>query len=181
VAQNDFDRLLAWLNPDPEMAGLRYEEIRARLIKILVRKGCYEAELVADESFDRVTKRLPEIQNGYVGDPALYFCGVARLVFKEWIKRKRNLPVPPPVPAPDPPDVIETRHRCLDECLDQLSHADYKIIVRYFRDAGRAKIDTHNAMAKELGISISALRTRACRVKKVVYECMIKCIKRSET
>src|SRR5947209_6617862 len=39
---DSFDRLLAWLNPDREQAGQRYEEIRRRLIKIFARRGCSE-------------------------------------------------------------------------------------------------------------------------------------------
>lgn len=175
--QESFDRLLAWLDPDREAAGRRYEEIRARLTKILVRRGCYVAEELADETINRVTGKLSEIEKDYVGDPALYFCGVASNVFREWVRPRR---VPLPIPAPDPPEVLEANHRCLESCLDRLSTLDRKIIVDYFKDEGRAKIDAHNAMADELNVNINALRTRAYRLKTTLKCCVFECINRKD-
>ena len=40
LKQEDFDRLLAWLDPDPEREGILYERIRWRLIAILASRGC---------------------------------------------------------------------------------------------------------------------------------------------
>lgn len=176
--QESFDGLLAWLDSDCEVAGRRYQEIRVRLMKIFVRRGCYVAEELADETINRVARKLPEIEKDYVGDPALYFCGVARLVFKEWVPKPG--PIPPPIPAPDPPEVLELYDRCLTTCLDPLNPVDREIILDYFKDEGRAKINTHNTMAGELGISISALRTRAHRIKKTLKECVTKCIGRGK-
>src|ERR1044072_4919444 len=69
-----FDALLEWLDPDREKAGQRYEVIRAGLIRIFVSKGVSDAEYYTDEAIDRVMKRLPEIQAGYVrGAPARFF------------------------------------------------------------------------------------------------------------
>src|ERR1044072_1825635 len=75
-----FDALLEWLDPDREKAGQRYEVIRAGLIRIFVSKGVSDAEYYTDEAIDRVTKRLSEIKADYVGDPARYFYGVARII-----------------------------------------------------------------------------------------------------
>src|ERR1044072_3590569 len=83
-----FDELLEWLDPDREKAGQRYEVIRAGLIRIFVSKGVSDAEYYTDEAIDRVMRRLPEIQSGYVGDPARYFHGVARNIVLEAGRRK---------------------------------------------------------------------------------------------
>jgi hypothetical protein len=61
LTQEGFDGLLTWLSPDREQAGRKYEEIRLRLIKIYTRRGCTTPEELADEVFNRVTKKLPEI------------------------------------------------------------------------------------------------------------------------
>jgi DNA-directed RNA polymerase specialized sigma24 family protein len=175
--QESFDRLLAWLDPDREVAGRRYEEIRLRLTKILVRRGCYVAEELVDETFNRVAKKLPEIEKDYVGDKTLYFYGVLRIVFKEWIKPP---PVPPPAPVPDPPEVLEANDNCLHECLERLSPLDREVMLDYFKEEGKAKIDGHIAMAERLGISISALRTKACRLKNKLKVCVLKCINRGD-
>ena len=65
LTQEDFDRLLRWLDANLEAAGKEYEAIRQRLIKIFARRGCSEAEDLADETINRVTetgnysRRLP--------------------------------------------------------------------------------------------------------------------------
>ena len=172
--QESFDRLLRWLGPDREPAEKKYLDIRLRLIRILVRWGCYEAEDLADETFDRVAKKPSEFQETFVGNPAVYFYAVAKKVFLEWLRRPR--PNPSPVPAPDPPDLLELYDNCLTTCLDRLTPADRRLILDYFKEEGRTKIEAHNSMAEKLRISVKALRTRAHRIKRTVKECVLKCI-----
>ncbi len=92
LTQEAFDALLAWLDPDREAAALKYETVRLRLIKIFACRGCSEAEDLADETINRVTSKLPEIQASYTGEPARYFYGVANKIHLEYTRRK---PVPP--------------------------------------------------------------------------------------
>src|SRR5512139_2426939 len=73
-----FDSFLAWLHPDREQAGRRYEGIRLRLIKIFTCRGCSCPEDLADETINRVIVKLPRILQSYRGDPGCYFGGVAR-------------------------------------------------------------------------------------------------------
>ena len=54
LSQEAFDRLLAWLDPDRDRAGERYEEIRRKLIGIFLRRGCSTAEDLTDEAINRV-------------------------------------------------------------------------------------------------------------------------------
>src|SRR5689334_8688146 len=89
LRQDDFDRLLSWLDSDRERAGQLYEKIRWRLIAILASRGCAEAEALADETIDRVSRRVADIQATYVGDPAIYFLGVMNNVHHEYLKRPR--------------------------------------------------------------------------------------------
>src|SRR4051794_16211659 len=88
ITQESFDRLLEWLDADRERAGYRYEAIRRRLITIFTCRGCREAEALADETINRVTIKLPEIADAYVGDPALYFYGVAQKVHLEYLRKR---------------------------------------------------------------------------------------------
>ena len=59
---DSFDALLDWLDPDREKAAVRYEIIRAGLIRIFASKGLSDAEHYTDETIDRVIKRLPELR-----------------------------------------------------------------------------------------------------------------------
>ena len=88
ITKELFDALLEWLDPDRDAAGQRYETIRAGLVRMFVSKGISDAGQSADETMDRVMKRLPEIRVNYVGDPAKYFHGVARNVVLESRRRK---------------------------------------------------------------------------------------------
>src|SRR3954469_1643815 len=87
LEQQDFDRLLNWLDADRERAGLLYERIRWRLVTILASRGCLLAEELADETIDRVARRGADIEKTYVGDKAIYFLGVMNNVHHEYLRR----------------------------------------------------------------------------------------------
>ena len=57
LTKESFDTLLAWLDANPDAAARKYEQIRTRLIKIFVCRGCLESEDLADETIDRVARR----------------------------------------------------------------------------------------------------------------------------
>src|SRR2546426_1865137 len=127
LQQEDFDRLLNWLDADSERAGSIYEKIRWRLIAILASRGCRFPEELADEIIDRVARRVVDIQPTYVGDKAIYFLGVMNNVHHEYLKR----PVMPRlVEIVDDVDEKATTHLCLDKCLDQLSPHARQMIER---------------------------------------------------
>ena len=48
--------LLEWLDPNLDLAGEKYEEIRRGLIKIFGYRGCSDAEGLADETINRVAR-----------------------------------------------------------------------------------------------------------------------------
>jgi hypothetical protein len=80
LTQESFDSLLAWLHPDREQAGERYESIRCSLIRFFSARGFSNPEELADETIDRVARKIDELVPSYSGDPATYFFAVARLV-----------------------------------------------------------------------------------------------------
>src|SRR6266550_5419038 len=104
LTRESFDSLLAWLDSERDEAGRKYEEIRLRLIKIFVCRGCHEPEDLADETINRVSKKLREIESTYLGNPALYFYGVANKVHLEYLRRR---PAPIPPVRPEASDDIE--------------------------------------------------------------------------
>ncbi len=173
LKQEDFDRLLAWLDPDPEPAGILYERIRWRLIAILASRGCAIAEELADEIIDRVARRVVDIQPTYVGDKAIYFLGVMNNVHHEYLKR----PVLPRLVAIiDDVDEKATTHLCLDKCLDQLSPHARQMIEQYYAENKRAKIDLRKRIAAEFGISLNTLRLRALRIREKLQTCIEQCL-----
>lgn len=175
LTQAGLDNLLSWLDPDREKAGAKYEAIRTRLIKLFTCRGCHEAEDLADETINRVTSKLGELIGTYQGDPALFFYGVAKKVRQEYEKRKFKRATPPP---PAQPDEAEQLYECLDACMRALPGDQRRLILEYYREDKRAKIDNRKRLAAELGIAVNALRIRAHRVKAALRQCVEECMRR---
>ncbi|MFL6228574.1 MAG: RNA polymerase sigma factor [Pyrinomonadaceae bacterium] len=171
MTQEAFDGLLAWLDADRELAGRKYEAVRRRLIYIFTCRGCRDAEDLADETINRVALKVPEIASGYVGDPALYFYGVAQKVYLESLRRKPRLPTQPPAP----PD-IELLYQCLERCVGKLPPGQRELVLQYYSEDRRAKIDARKELARRLGIELNALRIRAHRIRAALRECVRNCV-----
>jgi DNA-directed RNA polymerase specialized sigma24 family protein len=177
LGQQDFDRLLSWLDQDRERAGLLYERIRWRLVTILASRGCILAEELADETIDRVARRVTDIEQIYVGDKTIYFLGVMNNVHHEYLRR----PTAPRLL--DTSETVETReaiHACLDNCLESLAPYSRQLIERYYAADKKAKIDLRKIIARELGIKPATLRLRALRIREKLQACIERCMSVSE-
>jgi len=171
--------MLDWLDPDRERAGEKYELIRAKLMKILERRQCYVAEELADETINRVSHKVKDIAPTYQGDPALYFYGVLKNVYHEWILEVHPIPNPDPVYPPDSNEDSEDHdrvHECLDECLTKLDPTDREVILRYFEKSKRAKINCRKELAARLGITLNSLRMKVHRINAKLRKCINDCL-----
>ena len=177
LRQEDFDRLLDWLDGDREAAGVIYEKIRWRLIAILASRGCLTPEEVADETIDRVARRVQDIQNTYRGDKAIYFLGVMNNVHHEYLRRP---PLPQLVATEQDVEAKEQMHLCLDRCLDKLAPYSRQLIEKYYTGNKQAKIDLRRRIARELGIKSTTLRLRALRIREKLQTCIEHCLEVSE-
>jgi DNA-directed RNA polymerase specialized sigma24 family protein len=173
LKQEEFDRLLHWLDPNPERAGMIYEKIRRRLIKVLASRGCRVPEELADDTMDRVARRVSDIRETYVGDQALYFLGVMNNVHHEYLKRPAR---PRLVESHDDDEAKEITHLCLDKCLDKLAPYSRNLIERYYAADKQAKIDLRRRIAAEFGISLNNLRLRALRIREKLQVCIEHCV-----
>jgi DNA-directed RNA polymerase specialized sigma24 family protein len=175
--QESFESLLRWLSPDREQAGRRYEDIRGRLIKIFGARGCAEPDLLADETINRVAKRVEEISQTYEGEPALYFYGVANKIHMEQLRKQKpieRLPPPVPVSVPDS-DYYEQEYVCLESCIGHLPARSRDLVLQYYEHETQEKIVQHQRLAERLGIGLNALRIRAHRARLVLRKCIINC------
>jgi len=185
LTQDAFDRLLDWLDPEREQAGKKYEAIRMRLIKIFTCRGCLEAELLADETINRVASKVEEISKGYVGDPAHYFCAVAQKVYLEYLRKDHSRQSPVTVESADRAQStapvcleqdFEPEYRCLELCLERLPMENRHLVMRYYEQEKQAKIDHRKLLAVELGIAVNALRIRAHRIRLALRQCVRNCL-----
>ena len=179
LTQELFEQLLAWLDPDREAAGQKYEHIRRALIKIFINNGCHSVEDLADEAINRVAKRLSQIKDDYQGEKSLYFYGVAKKLVHEERRRTRT---PVPIPTWNTDDV-DPEFECLETCLEQLTNENRNLVLQYYQEEKRAKIDNRRVLADKLGIALNALRIRAHRIRNSLELCVRTCVIRiaSET
>jgi hypothetical protein len=172
MKQDTFDRFLAWLHPDRNLAGEKYEVIRHGLTQFFERRGSLEAEVLADKTIDRVIKKLPEIADSYTGEQAKYFYGVARHVYQESIKPQ----IVPPAPEVDDPILLERKDQCRQRCLDKLSDEDRALITGYYLKEKQEKIAHRRKLAIQLGLTSNALAVRAFRIRSALNRCLEECL-----
>lgn len=176
LTKESFDALLAWLDANPDAAARKYEQIRTRLIKIFVCRGCLESEDLADQTIDRVARRLNDIEATFSGEPARYFYGVANKIHLEYLRRKRTPEPEPPVPDDDT-DEDAREYECLERCMEQLTPKNRELVLEYYQEERWAKIEHRKRLADQLGIALNALRIRACRIRASLLECVQNCVR----
>lgn len=171
ITSEAFECLLAQIHPDREIAAQRFASLHAKLVLFFTYNRCSQAEALADETLDRVARRIAEGQP--VPDVNAFAHGVAKLVLLEshrQQRRERDLQSASRDFAP--PGHDEQSLRCLENCLHRLSYRTRSLIVRYY-----SKTDANDRvrLASELGISLDALRTRVLRARRELEHCVTKC------
>lgn len=175
-----FTRLLARLHDDPERAGVEYESLRRTLLRFFDWRGVPTADAAADDTLDRLARRLAAGEP--VADVRAFALGIARLVALERYRRPdaRHEPIDPVVgarlAAPTGHADDDQRQGCFDGCFGELADDVRGLIVRYYADAGRPRIDARAALAQELRLSPNALRLRAQRVRDRLEACIMRCL-----
>lgn len=185
LTQEDFDRLLAWLDPDRDRAGEKYQEIQERLMRRFRQLGCDEPEHLANLTIDRVAKKLPEIIETYRNVPEPYFFSVAHYVHLEYLKKPVAVPLPhTDLPHPDAPRILtafdddELLDSCLSRCMLHLTERSREMISRYYRGERQMKIRLRKELAEEMGVKPSNLRLKAQRVRAELKQCILGCMER---
>lgn len=171
LTEEDFNKLLDWLNEDREAAGRQYSLIQLRLVRFFATRGHVDAENLADRCIDITIRKLGGLSD-YVGDRTLYFLGVARYVLLEKVREaSRPIPVPEPPPIPD-----SDREECLERCLTTLSEDDRVLVIEYEEGEKGLKIRKRRQLAKDLNITINALRIKIYRLHRQLEECIMRCL-----
>src|SRR5690242_19334830 len=162
-----FTKFLACLDAERERAGEKYEDLRHTLIRSFEWRGAPFPEEHADETFNRLARKLDEgVEILNIND---YAYRVARLVWLESLKGsdKRNTPLDEIQSEPLAPDTSreatekEDSLDCLDDCLDALPYASRDLIMEYYVAEKRGRIDRRRDLAARLGLRRDALANRA--------------------
>lgn len=136
MTREGFDLLLAQLDAEREKAGEKYEVPRRKLIRLFGWWGSDDADELADEAFDRVAKRLAAGEA--VRDVSGYLMGVARLVFKEHVRRQIRMRAtvqqfPREASTADDRVGDEARRDCYEHCLGELPPQSRDFVVPYYQ------------------------------------------------
>src|SRR5215470_1720211 len=116
-----FSKLLAELSPDSEVAGAKYEELRGQLIKFFEWRGSFFPDQHADETLNRVARKIDEGERIEKSVTA-FALGVARFVLLEALRdadsRRVKMDELTGLAAPaDDPASDDRWLDCLKECL----------------------------------------------------------------
>lgn len=180
LTQEAFDRLLAAFGEDREQAAQVYLEIRSNLVRFFEWRGCPFPEDHADETFNRIAKRVAEGE--VILNPMSYSVGVARMLLLEISKdrakeqRALNEIAVSPV-ATSGASESESRIDCLRECLETLSPNNRELIIQYYQGEKGAKIENRKRLVERFGIPVNTLRMRALRLRERLQACVEDCLK----
>lgn len=180
-----FTKLLEWLDEGKNSEGQKFLEMRGRLVAYFDRKNCLNPDELADETLNRVARRLEEepIESEV---PAKYCYITARFVFLESLREKADVSLdevgqklPSLQNSIKESEEFENRERrlnCLENCVGQLGEANRELIIGYYYGKERVKIENRRALAQKFGLSVNALSIRAYRLRDKLETCVTKCV-----
>ena len=179
TSPSGLDRLLATLDPDRAVAAEKLLLLRRKLLKFFAWNRAAVPDELADETLDRVVRRLGEGETIRSPDPGAYVHGVARNVLHESWSRPRLVRVPASALAPPPESeqvAAERRSRCLDRCLARLPAESRRLLLAYYQADGGAKIAARSRLAAELQLSSGGLRLKLHRLRVGLQGCVRSCL-----
>jgi len=177
--QEAFDKLLVAFDEDRDAAGRKYLEIRNNLTRFFEWRGCSFPEDHADETINRMAKRV--VEGEQILNHSGYAMGVARLLLLEINKgRQREQSALAEIStAPEayvPEDDGERRLTCLRSCLQTLSPDNRELILQYYQGEKGEKIGNRKKLLERLGIPVNTLRMRALRLREKLQSCVEECL-----
>jgi DNA-directed RNA polymerase specialized sigma24 family protein len=183
LTQDAFDKLLVAFGGDRESAGQKYLEIRNNLTRFFEWRGCSFPEDHADETINRLAKRVAEGEE--IGNHSGYAIGVARMLLMEINKGRQReqaglaeIGTMPDVYVPAEDD-DESRLDCLRNCLQTLSPDNRELILQYYQGEKGEKIENRKKLLERLAIPVNTLRMRALRLRERLQSCVEGCLSRS--
>jgi len=172
--------LLEVLDPEPAAAAAKYESLRRKLTKFFEWRVGALAEEGADETLNRVGRKLQEGEA--IRNISGYAYGVARLVLLEIRRRteqSRTAVASLQLLGDDEgPESVAPWLACLDRCLEKLDRNNRELLAAYYRGDGQERIAGRKLIAQTLSLSLESLRLRAHRARRKVEACVQECISR---
>lgn len=166
ASEEGLARLLAALDADRERAGERYLVLRRKLVAFFDWRGAPAPDESADRTLDIAGQRIAGGEK--VRSVSNYCVGIARLVLLEALRnreRERSAIQALAVRLDTSAQDDDALRDVFEHCLEALPADGRDLILTYYTGEGRARADARRRLAARLGISVSALRLRAYRVR----------------
>ncbi len=182
ISPKDFNGLLEYLSPDADEAARKYEEIRERLIKFFHFRGCSDPEALTDETFNRMTVKLPSARFAEGFDFSYYFYSFAANIYHEDLRnRKRVVSIEEDtehlIIEKGSPDENHSRaSMCLELCLLEHPPKERRLLLEYYSFGKSEHAAQRKRMAAEQNISEQKLYATISRVRKVLRDCVKNCL-----
>jgi DNA-directed RNA polymerase specialized sigma24 family protein len=183
LTQEAFEKLLLSFAADRDTGGKKYLEIRSNLTRFFEWRGCPFPEDHADETINRIAKRVAEGEQ--IQNPSGYAMGVARLLVLEIIKGRQREQVALNEITTSSSEAYadandgECRIDCLRNCLQGLSTENRLLITEYYEGEKGDKIQNRKKLVEKLGIPVNTLRMRALRLRDRLQTCVEDCVARA--
>ena len=179
LTQEAFDKLLIALGDNRDSGGEKYLEIRGNLTRFFEWRGCPFPEDHADETFNRMAKKVAEGEE--IHNPQGYAMGIARLLLLEIVKGRQKeqtalAELGQASEIYEEQDDGENRLTCLRSCLEGLSSDNRELILQYYQGEKGEKIQNRKKLLERLGIPVNTLRMRALRLRERLQGCMEECM-----
>ena len=189
TSPNAFRQFLNWLDDGSDSRGEKYLEMRRRLVAYFDRKNCVAPDDLADETLNRVARRLEEEGTITGSAPAQYCYITAKFVFLEYLRGGSRSHTSLSELSQGEADAalgaasltddeVQNKERlsaCLEGCLTKLPSSDRDLILEYYRGEQRSKIENRRGLAEALRVSVNALSIRACRIRNKLELCVREC------
>lgn len=177
LSASSFAALLICLDSDPRQAAQRYERLRSKLIRLFTWRGCSDAGELADETMNRVAKRVKRDQQ--IAEKIEQFVvGVAHNIYLEVLRahRKHNQAVNE-IKA-RPVDLFEREMTSpqlirLEQCIMELPEKDRELILAYYRHPAGNRIASRQKLKQKFALSDSNLRIKIFRIRNRLEQRML--------
>ena len=187
TVSSSFQVLLDRLDADPAVAAEKYETIRMKLVHLLQWRGCAEsyADELADRTLDRVAAKLADGEK--VENVSAFAAAVARFILLEHSRKNRidavgddlpETPVEIDMSFLDDPD---ERMQCLRRCIaTKFTDDEKRLVISYYdTDADEKTKTARRRLAESFGLTMNAIKVRACRLRMRLEACINDCVART--
>lgn len=180
VTPERLQAFLDWLASGANNPEQVYEAARRRLILFFAGRKCLDPESLADRTLDLAMRKLAEIPAE--ANPLAYLIGIAKNIYRDELRAAQKAEAfrstRSATPSQSEPE-IESRHSCLEKCLEELPANERALVLGYYSESRQAKIDKRKQLADLYGLTLNALRNRVFRLNQRLVLCVTACLENS--